>query len=177
MRPEALTRIKLVFALFDVDRNGYLEVDDFELMAQHVDLAAPDADDAARSAMLAAFRKYWTTLVTELDANNDGKVSFEEYAAIVLDPERFDDAIGDFAESLAALGDPDGDGLIERPLFVALMIAIGFELTNIHTLFDAFEPNEADRITVAAWVTGIKEYYSPDKAGVAGDHLVANLAV
>jgi Ca2+-binding EF-hand superfamily protein len=175
MRPEALNRIKLVFTLFDANRNGYIEADDFELMAQRVNEAAPDADDAARSAMLAAFRKYWTTLVTELDANRDGRVSFEEYATIVLAPERFDETIGDFAESLAALGDPDGDGLIERPLFVALMTAIGFELANIHALFDAFEPTEADRITVATWVEGIKDYYSPEKAGVPGDELVAGI--
>ncbi len=176
MRAEAINRVKLVFTLFDVDGNGYLEADDFELMAAHVMRAAVDSDEAARNAMLAAFRKYWTTLVSELDANNDGKVDFEEYTACVLAPERFDEAIGDFAESLAALGDPDGDGLIERPLFVELMTAIGFDLRNIHALFDAFEPDDSDRITVAVWIQGIKEYYRPDMAGIPGDYLVGDPA-
>lgn len=173
MRTEAINRVKLVFDLLDADNNGYLESDDFELMAKHVVQVAPAADDAARSAMLAAFRKYWTTLVSELDSDHDGRISFDEYTACVLAPERFDEAISDFAESLAALGDPDGDGLIERPLFVALMMAIGFELANIHALFDAFEPTESDHITVATWVTGIKDYYGPDKAGIPGDYLVS----
>jgi len=66
------------------------------------------------------------------------------------------------------------DGLIERPLFVALMTAIGFELANINALFDAFEPTDSDRITVEAWDTGIKEYYRPDKAGIPGDYLVGD---
>ncbi|MDI5968799.1 EF-hand domain-containing protein [Streptomyces sp. SL13] len=175
MRTEAVNRIKLIFALLDADGNGYLEPDDFELMASRVNEAAPGTGTASQRAMLAAFRRYWSTLAGELDADHDGRISFDEYAACVLAPERFNGAIGDFADALASLGDPDGDGLIERPLFVALMTAIGFQLANIHTLFDAFGPDASDRITVAVWAHGIKEYYSPDKAGIPGDHLVDGL--
>ncbi|WP_329133746.1 EF-hand domain-containing protein [Streptomyces sp. NBC_01476] len=172
MRTEAVNRVKLVFTLFDADGNGFIEAADFELMAARVIEAVPDADEARKNAMLAAFRNYWTTLATELDADHDNKVSFEEYAACVLAPERFAAAISEFARSLAAMGDPDGDGLIERPVFVALMTAIGFDLPNIHALFDAFGPTAADRITVPVWVAGIEEFYAPDKAGIPGDFLV-----
>jgi Ca2+-binding EF-hand superfamily protein len=172
MRPEAVDRIRLVFTLFDADGNGRLEPVDFELMAERVIAAAPDADAAATRTMLAAFRKYWTTLLTELDANHDGQISFAEYQACVLSPERFDDTIAEFAEALAALGDPDGDGLIERPIFIDLMTAIGFDLPNINALFDAFGPTPDDRVTVPVWVQAIKDYYAPDKAGIAGDQLV-----
>ncbi len=172
MRPEALERVKLIFVLLDTDGNGVLEAVDFELMADRVVAAATGSDHAAKDAIVVAFRKYWTTLETELDANRDGAITFEEYTACVLSPERFDETIGQFAEALAALGDPDGDGLIERPLFVALMTAIGFDLPNIHAIFDVFQPNDADRITVDIWVEGIKDYYLPHKAGIAGDQLV-----
>lgn len=172
MRPEAIDRVRTVFALLDADGNGFLEPDDFDLMADRVIEAAPDSDQAARAAMLAAFRRYWTTLAAELDTDHDGRVSFDEYTACVLAPERFDGAIGEFAEALAALGDPDGDGLIERPLFADLMDAIGFERTNVQALFDAFEPDETDRITVRVWDEGIRDYYRPDLAGIPGDHLV-----
>lgn len=175
MRIAAIDRVKLIFTLFDVDGTGYLEAEDFELMATRVVAVAVDSDDAAKAAMLAAFRHYWTALVADLDADHDGRVSFEEYAACVLSPERFDAAITDFAESLAALGDPDGDGLIERGVFVALMTAIGFERANIDALFEAFGPSEDDRIAVPVWVAGIKDYYHPEKTGIAGDHLVDGL--
>ncbi|MFJ9031495.1 EF-hand domain-containing protein [Streptomyces sp. NPDC102274] len=176
MRTEALNRVKLVFTLFDVNGNGYLEAEDFDLMATHVVQAVPGAEDTAKAAMAAAFRTYWTTLVGELDADGDGKISFDEYTACVLSPERFHEAINEFAESLAALGDLEGDGLIRRPTFVALMTAIGFGLANIHSLFDAFGPTDTDRIARATWAEGIREYYSPDKAGIPGDHLVGDLA-
>ncbi|MGO4420402.1 EF-hand domain-containing protein [Streptomyces sp. MCAF7] len=177
MRTEATKRVALVFSLFDANGNGVLEADDFELMAGNVVEAAPDADEAAKDAMRAAFRRYWTTLVTELDANDDGKVGYEEFTARVLSPERFDATTGAFAEALAALGDPDGDGLIERSAFIALMRAIGFQRANIDALFDAFDPSDADRIQVATWVAGIKDYYAPEKAGIPGDLLVPGTAV
>jgi Ca2+-binding EF-hand superfamily protein len=174
MRTEAVDRVRLIFVLFDANGNGVLDADDFELMASRVVAAATDSDETAKKAMLAAFRRYWTTLAAELDTDRDGRITFEEYAACVLSPERFDAALDDFARSLAALGDPDGDGEIERPLFMALMLAIGFERANIDALFDAFGPSDADRITVTTWVEGIKDYYGAEKVGIAGDHLVGS---
>ena len=176
MRAEAVSRVKLVFSLLDADGNGVLEAEDFELMADRVNEAAVDSDDLAKSELLAAFRRYWTTLSTELDADHDGRITFEEYSACVLSPERFDETVSDFAEALSALGDPEGDGLVARPVFVALMTAIGFEPANINALFDAFQPSADDRIEAATWAVGIKDYYRPDKAGIPGDALVGNAA-
>jgi len=176
MSVTAEDRIKIIFSLFDVDRNGYLEKSDFSTMAANVVRAAPGSGSAAKQAMKDAFGHYWTTLEHELDANRDGRVSYEEFAGCVLSPERFGETVADFAQSLAALGDPDGDGMIERPVFAALMTAIGFDRPNIEALFDAFEPDGDDRIRVDVWAEGIKDYYDPGKVGIAGDHLVANAA-
>jgi Ca2+-binding EF-hand superfamily protein len=172
MRAEALDRVYLIFQLFDVDGSGDLQANDFELMGKRVLEAVPDADRAAKAALVSSFSRWWNTLLTELDTNQDGKISFGEFTACVLSPERFDDTISDFAEALTALGDPDGDGLIERPIFVDLMIAIGFGMDNIHALFDALEPTNSDQIRVPVWVTAIKDFYSPEMTGIAGDRLV-----
>ncbi|MBO1417072.1 EF-hand domain-containing protein [Streptomyces sp. FH025] len=172
MLTEATQRIDLVFTLFDANRNGVIEAEDFELMSNRVIAAAADSDEAAKQAIDTAFRRYWTVLADELDADGDGVVSREEFAGFVLAPELFGPTAGEFADALAALGDPDGDGLIERPRFVALMTAIGFERANIDALFDAFDPTPEDRITVTTWAAGIRDYYAPDKAGIPGDRLV-----
>lgn len=177
MRTEAAERAELVFSLFDANGNGVLDSGDFDLMTGRVLKAAVASDDGAKEAVRAAFRRYWATLATELDANGDGVITVDEFRPFVLDPERFGPTITEFAEALSVLGDPDGDGLIERPLFVSLMTAIGFAEANIHALFDAFGPDAEDRVTVAAWATGIKDYYAPDMAGIPGDQLVAVRAV
>lgn len=177
MRDEAAKRVELVFSLFDANGNGVIDSDDFDLMTGRVLEAAAASDDGAKAAIQAAFRRYWTTLATELDANGDGVITVDEFRPFVLDPERFGPTIAEFAEALSALGDPDGDGLIERPLFVSLMKAIGFEEANIHALFDAFVPDAEDRIAVSTWAVGIKDYYAPDMAGIPGDRLVSARAV
>ena len=86
MNVTAEDRIKIIFSLFDVDRGGYLEERDFSTMATNVVRAARGSGDAATRAMEEAFGHYWRTLERELDANRDGKVSYEEFAACVLSP-------------------------------------------------------------------------------------------
>nr|WP_229888074.1 hypothetical protein [Streptomyces olivaceoviridis] len=108
-----------------------------------------------------------------MDANGDGRISAEEFTAVVLNPERFDATVDEFADALATMGDPDGDGFVERPHFTALMTAIGFRRPNIDVLFDAFEPVDGDRIPAITWADGIRDYYRPEKAGIPGDHLTA----
>ncbi|RLL66334.1 EF-hand domain-containing protein [Streptomyces sp. Z26] len=173
MRAEAVDRVKLVFSLFDVDGNGYLESDDFDLMSSRVNAVAAGSGPEAKDAMRRAFQRYWTTLVTEMDADGDGRVSYEEFVGCVLSPERFTPTVGDFAAALSALGDPDGDGRVERPLFTDLMLAIGFSPANIDALFDAFGPDADGQITVPTWREGIEEFYAPDRAGIPGDRLVS----
>lgn len=172
----ATQRVALVFSLLDANGNGVLDAEDFTLMGDRVVAAAPPGGEQAKERLRAAFALYWTTLRDELDANGDGVVSSEEYSACVLSPERFEATIAEFAEALAALGDPDGDGLIERPVFVSLMTAIGFALPNIHALFDALGPTQDDRVAVPTWAEAIRDYYAPDKSGTAGDRLVPGAA-
>ncbi|MGY3340798.1 Ca2+-binding EF-hand superfamily protein [Streptomyces filamentosus] len=172
VRAEAARRVELVFTLFDANGNGVVESDDFDLMTDRVLKVAVASDETARAALRASLRRYWTTLAAELDADGDGVITVEEFRPLVLDPARFGPAVAEFAEALSVLGDPDGDGLIERPLFLELMEAIGFERPNIHALFDAFGPDAEDRITVATWDAGIRDFYAPDLAGIPGDRLV-----
>ncbi|MEV5016626.1 EF-hand domain-containing protein [Streptomyces sp. NPDC053780] len=173
---EATDRVQLVFTLFDADGNGYLEPADFELMSGRVVAAVPAAGDAVKDRLAASFRRYGDTLLTELDANGDGRISPEEFDSVVLNPQRFGAAVDEFAEALAAMGDPEGDGFVARPEFVALMLAIGFRRPNIEALFDAFGPDGDDRIRVATWADGIRDFYRPEKSGIPGDHLTANVS-
>lgn len=172
MHPQATRRAELIFNLFDTNGNGVIEVDDFNLMANRVVEAAVESGEAAKAAIRVAFDRYWNTLALELDFNGDGRITAAEFSGFVLTPRLFGPTVEQFAHALAALGDPNGDGLIERPVFVALMEAIGFEYENIHALYDAFGPADGDRITVSTWVEGIKDFYAPDLVDIPGDRLV-----
>jgi len=131
----------------------------------------PEADVEKREAMVTAFRSFWGALAENLDTNRDGKVDSQKFQAVVLDPQRFGQALAEFAEALTDLADSDGDGLVERLEFVTVMTAIGFAQPNINALFDALEPLDTEQVAVPAWNETIKEDYIPDTAGIA-DHLV-----
>lgn len=169
--PKAASRVEHVFDLFDTDGNGFIEATDIELMTNRVVAAATGSDQGAKDAIRAAFDRYWTTMATELD-DGDGRITAEEFRPFVLSPERFGPAVDQFAAALSALGDPDGDGLIERPVFEALMKAIGFGHENLHALFDSFEPNAQDQIQVEVWRVAIVEFYEPDNGDTRGNHLI-----
>ncbi|AXX32191.1 EF-hand domain-containing protein [Actinosynnema pretiosum subsp. pretiosum] len=172
VKPMALARAELIFSLFDADASGELEMTDFDLMADRVDAAASGSEMSDRHAMRAALASWWEVLADHLDVDRDGRITLDEFCGCVLSPERFEGAVEVFARALAVLGDPDGDGMIERPRFHALMTAFGFSPDNIDALFDAFEPTDDDEVEVRTWESAIKDYYRPDKAGIAGDHLV-----
>ncbi|MBW4717173.1 EF-hand domain-containing protein [Saccharothrix obliqua] len=172
MRDAAVERVSLVFSLFDANGTGRLDQEDFELMAGRVVAVADGSPEEDKQAVVAAFRGYWDVLLATLDADGDGEVTWAEFRACVLSPERFDATVAVFADALSRLGDPDGDGLVERPRFLALMRAIGFAEPNVHALFDALGPSAADLVEVDAWRQAIVEFYAPDKDGIAGDRLV-----
>ncbi|MDR3034152.1 MAG: EF-hand domain-containing protein [Kitasatospora sp.] len=172
MGHEAFQRAALVFTLFDTNGNGVLDAEDFDLMTERLLTVAEDSPAADRQALADSLSRYWQVLSETLDTNRDGLISPEEFRGFVLNTELFGVTAAAFAEALAVLGDPDGDGLIERPRFLSLMTAIGFERPNIESLFNAFGPDAEDRITVGVWAEGIRDYYSPEKVGIPGDHLV-----
>ncbi|GAA2102239.1 EF-hand domain-containing protein [Kitasatospora saccharophila] len=172
MGHEADQRAALVFTLFDANGNGVLDPDDFKLMTERVLEVAADSPAADRQALADSLDDYWRVLSETLDTNGDGVISPEEFNGFVLNPKLFGATASQFADALAALGDPDGDGLIGRGRFLALMTAIGFRPANSEALFDAFGPDAEDRITVAVWAQGIRDYYSPEKSGIPGDRLL-----
>ncbi|MFI9782716.1 EF-hand domain-containing protein [Kitasatospora sp. NPDC051984] len=170
----AYQRAALVFTLFDANDNGVLDAEDFDLMTERVLAVAGDSSEADRQALADSISNYWEVMAKTLDIDGNGLITPTEFRGFVLNPELFGATAAVFADALAALGDPDGDGLIERPRFLALMTAIGFDKPNIEALFDAFGPDATDRITVRVWAQGIRDYYSPEKVGIAGDRLVPN---
>ena len=177
MRPEALERVKLVFTLLDADGSGRLEKGDFNLMARRVIEVAPSAAHEAKERMIRAFERYWSTLRSELDANDDGMVTLDEFTACVLSPERFEETSSQFAQALVGLGDPGGNGRVCRSTFMALMTAMGFGSTNTSVLYDALGPAEDEQISAVDWIKALNEYYQPEAAGIAVDHLVRIPAV
>ncbi len=77
-----------------------------------------------------------------------------------------------YAESIAALGDKDNDGYIEKPDFVALLQAMSFKPENAESCFDAMDIDRDGRLSFHEWMQGIRAYYTDVDSAVA-DTLVS----
>ena len=73
-------KIRTLFNRFDIDKNGMIEVDDFNKWS--ATLAAIGKLNAERSAALAkSLLKIWETYFLPADVNNDGSVEVPELVA------------------------------------------------------------------------------------------------
>jgi Ca2+-binding EF-hand superfamily protein len=170
MKSTALDRIKVRFEMLDANGNGYLEANDFDALADIIITTMGAAKDAPKSrAVIDGYRHYWRGLVSSLDTDKDGRVSFEEYAKAAHD--EFDQHGLPYARAVAAIADPDDDGLIEKADFARCMTAIGFPADYTEALFAA-AGGGGDRIATGAWVDLIRSYYTSGGPHAADTALV-----
>ncbi|GIG68807.1 EF-hand domain-containing protein [Phytomonospora endophytica] len=161
-----LNRLKYRFDLLDANGNGYLQAEDFEVLAERVIAAFGTATPQAQEAVRAGHRRYWEGLLGALDADADQQVSFAEYASGLHSAE----PIGAYADAVAAIADVDGDGFIEKADFVACMRAIGFR-DGIEGVFTDLDTDNDSRVTPREWSAAIREFYLSDAADARGHQL------
>jgi Ca2+-binding EF-hand superfamily protein len=167
-----LDRIKAAFDALDTDSNGYLESDDFDRLGHRIiqALEAPESSPKAQ-ALQAGCRRYWQGLVGALDLNDDGKLSWEEYARF-HQPDEFEGNVRPYADALVAICDRDDDGFVQHDEFVRGMRAVGFPAENIEALFQAFDPQGTGQVPAREWRTAITEYFLATGSHAIGDTLV-----
>lgn len=151
-------RIKAVFDVLNANSNGYLESSDLEAAARRIinDLGV-DPGSAPAQTYLKNVTAYWTSLVGELDRDDDGRLSFEEFSRPHT-PTNYPTAVRPLAESLAALCDLDQDGFIERTDFVTANIGIGFARDAAEGFYGALDTAQEGRISTDAFMTMFEEF-------------------
>jgi Ca2+-binding EF-hand superfamily protein len=167
-----LDRIKAAFDALDTNSNGYLEADDFEMLAYRIIRSLNVPDDSPKAGELrASCRGYWQGLVGVLDRNGDGRLSHQEYARF-HEPDAYEDGVRPYADALTAICDRDDDGFVQHDDFVRGMRAVGFPVDNIEALFQAFDPHGTGQVSTTEWRTAIEEYFLADGNHAVGDTLV-----
>jgi Ca2+-binding EF-hand superfamily protein len=167
-----LDRIKAAFDALDTDSNGYLEADDFHRLGHRVVQALGMEEHSPGAQMFhAGCRCYWQGLVGTLDRDNDGKLTYEEYARF-HERTGYEKSVRPYAEALTAICDRDDDGFVQHADFVQGMRAVGFPADNIEALFQAFDPQGTGQVAADEWRIAIEEYFLAEGSHAIGDTLV-----
>ncbi len=165
-------RAKAAFDALDTNSNGYLEADDFDRLGHRIVEALEVAGSSPKAqALHASCRGYWQGLVTALDRDDDGRLTWEEYARF-HEPEEFEESVRPYAEALTAICDRDDDGFVQHDDFVRGMRAVGFAPHNIEALFQAFDPRGTGEVSRSEWRIAIEEFFLAEGAHAVGDTLV-----
>ncbi len=156
----AISATGRVFAMMDADRDGVISAHDYlSRIDRTVQATGRAADDPLVVTARAEGQKAWRAM----DANGDGKLTFDEYDAWV-DADKFDNICRFALGSLFDLADTDGDGALDKTEFTMLRTALNNPPGNAAAAFDALDADGDGRVGRDAYLAAIRAYIVGDSS-------------
>ncbi|MEU6865870.1 EF-hand domain-containing protein [Streptomyces sp. NPDC046876] len=143
-----------VFAMLDMDGDGVASRHDYFVRIERAVKASGRADDDPL--VLAAYAKgerAWAAM----DANDDGIMTFDEYADWV-DAEKFDTICKYALSALFDLADADQDNHLNRSEFTMLREALGNQVGKSDAAFAALDTDKDGRVRRDEYLAAIRAY-------------------
>ncbi|MEV1248801.1 EF-hand domain-containing protein [Nonomuraea sp. NPDC052129] len=167
--PLAEANLRAAFAVIDVNGSGYLEAADFERLGDRMCAAlAPDPDTPSHAKLRAAYRVWWEQ-IRRADTDEDGRVSCDEYVALVQagaaeDPHYYDNGLRPVADAVFDAVDADANGSISRPELARLYAAVGESAETSNGFFDRIDTDGDGRISREEYTAALRGMYAPGSA-------------
>jgi Ca2+-binding EF-hand superfamily protein len=154
------TPTRRVFAMMDADGDSVISAHDYLSRIERVVKATGRTeDDPLVATARAEGLKAWGVM----DANADGRLTFDEYDAWV-DGDKFDNVCRFALGALFDLVDTDGDGALDQTEFTTLRIALNNPPGNAKAAFDALDSDGDGRIARDAYLAAIRAYVVGDNS-------------
>ncbi|GAA1549080.1 EF-hand domain-containing protein [Streptomyces albidochromogenes] len=149
--------------MLDVDGVGVISRQEYLTRPERAAaVAGRDGDDPLVSIARATHEEVYASM----DANGDGKVTFEEYAAWA-GAEAFDEVCRHALGSLFDLADTDADGTLTRAEFTRLREALGNPVDSAEAAFEALNSDDDGRIDRASYLASIRAYVTDGTSPMA----------
>ncbi|AUY54786.1 EF-hand domain-containing protein [Streptomyces sp. CB01881] len=140
--------------MLDTDGDGVASRHDYFVRIDRAQQATGRGnDDPLVIAARATGERAWAAM----DANGDGLMTYQEYAAWV-DAEKFDTVCQYALGALFDLADTDQDGALDRLQFTLLRQALGNRGDNADAAFDALDSDGDGRVSRAQYLASIRAY-------------------
>jgi Ca2+-binding EF-hand superfamily protein len=151
-------KAKSVFALFDTNGDGSITQDDFVQRANQIRDAFPN--NKGNVDVVGQYKNAWSELASVADANHDGKVTREEFDAVLATAGQ-----GSVARALGgglaefSLADGDGDGYITRSEFATLLQAYNQSEQDAGAIFDELDRDGDGRVSRQEYTGALEEFF------------------
>lgn len=162
------------FRLLDQDRNGYIELADYQAIAQRTaEIFGLDGADPRAANLRFAYTVLHKAMHTGADENRDGRVDEREFiyeagARMAADPDSFDRAMAGVLRALFAVCDADNDATIGPGELRKLLQTYALSEHDIEVAFSHLDRDSSGGITQAELAQATREFYcsaDPDAPG------------
>jgi hypothetical protein len=147
-----------IYAMLDTDGDGTASRHDYFVRIERARQATGRAED---DPLVVAARTTGERAWAAMDANGDGVMTYEEYAAWV-DADKFDNVCRYALGALFDLADADQDGALQRSEFTALRQALGNPADNADAAFEALDADGDGRVHRDEYLASIRAYVTGD---------------
>ncbi|MGZ9935145.1 EF-hand domain-containing protein [Streptomyces sp. NC-S4] len=143
-----------IFAMLDVDGDGVISRAEY---LARVDRAAAAAGREAGHRVVGAARTAHEEVWADMDADQDGRVTFEEYRTWA-GHDAFERSCRPALGSLFDVADIDGDGRLSRAEFTRLRVASRNTAADADRAFDGLDTDHDGLVERDAYLAGIRDF-------------------
>ncbi|MEU3352849.1 EF-hand domain-containing protein [Streptomyces sp. NPDC037389] len=166
------TAQRLIFTMLDADGDGTVSKDEYLARTRNAASATGREED---DPLVATARTLGERAWASMDANSDGKLTFDEYAAWA-GAAAFDTVCAPVLGALFDLADTDLDGTLDLPEFTALRTALNNPAHNAEAAFAALDADGDGRVDRDDYIASIRAHVVGESSPM-GEALYSGVAV
>jgi len=169
-------KLAKMFDLYDVNKDGYIDAADYERVGEGFAAgagAAAGSEDFEK--IRATYLGFWEHLRQAADADQDGKVTRDEFVASYDALLAMRETVAGVSQMILQLTDRDGDGKITLPEFSTNLGAYGVEASDAAEAFRHLDRDGDGFIDNAELLQNVEEFFYGEDPNARGNWLVGPL--
>ena len=170
-------KLTVLFDLYDVNKDGFEEQADFELIVQNLATTlGVQAGSPEYNRLYAAHMAVWNNGRQLVGSPGSQRVTREEHLAgydrLLSDKDNFLATVGSWSDSLIELSDRDGDGRLSQQEYVANLRSFTVDEAAANEAFRRLDLDGDGYLTHEEISRGVEEFFYSDDPEAPGNWLV-----